>query len=399
MVKAPASRKLLFFASSGMGFTTLSLSSLSVLVPLYGVDVGASPFVIGVIVSTTHLLPLLLAINAGRLVDSKGSGNLLLVGAIGLSLAPLLLVFWPSLPLLVVAQMLAGLFHMISTVASQAFVSNLPGNRQSNVGIFTAILSVGQLIGPLVAGGILDYMGFRAAFSVVSGSAMVNVAVAAWLRRSSAGRPSISLTAAGTTRVIRRNVQAPGVQIAILASCAIFAGMTVYQTFLPVLLSSHGASATLIGSLFSVRSLAAVLVRPAMPLVVRAFGGQYRTLVLMLVFVAVGTGLSGSITALLPLTALALLVGVGMGVGVPLSIVAIASSVDRSELGLLLGLRLFTNRLAQLASTLGVGALIGIAGFNVAFLATAAVALGVAATAVSRLKLVLDRPEAQSADP
>lgn len=382
-----SSRRALYLISAGMCFTTMGLATLGLLVPLYGVEIGASPIAVGYLVAAAHMAPLALAIQAGGLIDRFGAVRVLLIGSLGLTAVPIIIVVSPSLVNLIVAQVLVGLSHMMLTLASQTLVSGFKGDRAANMGTFAAFLSVGQLIGPLLAGAVLDSTGFRIAFGIVAVTAVFNLVLGPilnWSVRQSP--PRRSTRPRDSSPGLRVLVRVPGIQVAIFASSGIFAGTTVYQTFLPVLLDGRGMSATSIGVLLSIRSLAALVVRPALPLILRVLRGQHRVLVVALVFTAIGTGLSGFAAAPALLGVLALFVGVGMGIGIPLSIVAIASRSDPRDLGRLLGLRLSANRFAQLSAAIGIGAITGVAGFTSGFLITAASLLAMVGILASRSK-------------
>ena len=78
--------------------------------------------------------------------------------------------------------------------------------------------------------------------------------------------------------------------------------------------------------------------------------------------------------------------GLGTGVGLPMSAVAIVRRVGYGERATALGLRLASNRGAQLSAPIVVGAVIGATGFGVGFGVAGAVvaALAVAATRLGR---------------
>ena len=62
--------KISYFAS---GFMALGLVPLTaVIVPLYALDIGASPAEVGIIMAMRSLLPFLLAIPGGAMVDRYG---------------------------------------------------------------------------------------------------------------------------------------------------------------------------------------------------------------------------------------------------------------------------------------------------------------------------------------
>ncbi len=330
-----------------MGLVAIALSTVATAVPLYAVTLGADAITVGLLVALPNVFPVLLALVAGRLVDRMGALRWLLIGSLGMV----------SAPLLVVA--VGGLAPL--------------------------------LVGPLLAGIVIDVAGFREAFAVVVAGLVGTTLLVALLRRSrplerlpgelpgapDTASPTTSRASATPAPGCTAGLPAPvgpvalltnvGVQLAVFSSAGVFVAIAVRQAFLPVYLQQLAYSATSIGLMLSLGGLASVLVRPLMPLITRAMGGAARALVLAMAAVALGVGVLGVVDTYAALVALTLLAGVGTGVGLPLSIVTVASHVDRRQRGLALGLRLSLNRAAQLAAPVVIGAVIAASGFAVGF--------------------------------
>jgi len=378
-----------------MAFVTLTFSMLYVLVPLMSVSLGASPVTVGLLVSSGHVLPMLLAMRLGRLVDRIGGRRVLTFGAVGALLMPLAVVMAPSLPALALTQLVSGLFHVCLAVASQSLVASLGDERthERNFAWYMTFLSVGQLGGPITAGVLVDTLGYQVAFAslmVTSAITLISVAV---IRRLDI----IDITPGGDRSThgsgqIKRLSANIGVQLAVLGSCGVLTAIAVRQAFMPPYLLENAFTATSIGVLFSLRALAAVAVRPVMPQIIRLLGGRARTLVVMIVLVAAGVGALGFTTSFAALAVLSLLAGIGTGVGMPLSIVTIASHVEPHERATALALRLTVNRGAQLVTPFIMGVTIGLIGYGPSFLVTGVLLLGVG-IAVFRLTPAFERSE------
>ena len=389
-----------------MGLVTLTLATVATAVPLYAVALGLDAATVGLLVALPNVFPVLLAVPAGRAVDGKGALRWMLVGSLGLVSAPLIVATVGGTGALVAGQLLLGLFHVFLTLASQAFVATL-GTRASferDFAWYSTSLAAGRLGGPLLAGVMIDAAGFRPAFAVVTGALLLSTVLIATLRRwrpepdatvatprqardepvagsppTDAPRPTAAPPPAGA-RALLGNV---GLQLAVLSSAGVFVAIAVRQAFLPVYLSELSYSATSIGALLSLGGLAAVLVRPIMPLLSRTMGGPARTLVVAMSAVAVGVGLTGLVSSYGVIALLTVTAGLGAGVGLPLSIVTVASHVDPRSRGLALGIRLSLNRVAQLVAPVAIGAVVAASGFALGFAlaggALAALALLVAA--------------------
>jgi len=373
-----------------MGLVTLTLATVATAVPLYAVALGLDAATVGLLVALPNVFPVLLAVPAGRAVDGKGALRWMLVGSLGLVSAPLIVATVGGTGALVAGQLLLGLFHVFLTLASQAFVATL-GTRASferDFAWYSTSLAAGRLGGPLLAGVMIDAAGFRPAFAVVTGALLLSTVLIATLRRwrpehdatvatprqardepvagsppTDAPRPTAAPPPAGA-RALLGNV---GLQLAVLSSAGVFVAIAVRQAFLPVYLSELSYSATSIGALLSLGGLAAVLVRPIMPLLSRTMGGPARTLVVAMSAVAVGVGLTGLVSSYGVIALLTVTAGLGAGVGLPLSIVTVASHVDPRSRGLALGIRLSLNRVAQLVAPVAIGAVVAASGFALGF--------------------------------
>ena len=172
------------------------------------------------------------------------------------------------------------------------------------------------------------------------------------------------------------------VGIAILTSSAAVWAMTIHATFLPVHLEALTMSAATIGLLLSLRSVAAVVVRPIMPQLVALLGGRERTVVYTLVALAVG--LAGVVSSPSPwaIGLWMVLFGAGHGLSQPISMVMVADRVAPRERGVALGFRLMLNRLAQVLAPVALAVVADRAGLAPMFVVHAAL-VGVAAVVLA----------------
>lgn len=362
------------------------------LVPLFGLSLGASPAVIGLLVSAGFVLPLFGALAAGSLVDRRGARPLIIVGALGMTAAPLVVVALPSLFGVAVAQLGLGLAHLVVIVAAQTLVASLGGGRarEKNFGWYTMFVSAGQLVGPLLAGVLVDSAGFGVAFAVAAGVSALGAGCSLLLPPAFVSKEFVSPEndnvaaetlggdegssvdeteaetsgGAGVLELLRR----PGVRVALSVSAAVLFSLSVYQAFFPAYLDALAFSATVVGGLLSLRALASLLVRPFTARVMALFARRLQGLKVMLLLIAVGLSLTGLIDTLLLLGLLAVIVGVGVGIAQPISMVTVVDHVDAHIWGFALGLRLTGNRLAQVLGPVLLGVSAEVLGFDGMFL-------------------------------
>ncbi|MFM1784967.1 MAG: hypothetical protein RLZZ579_1244, partial [Actinomycetota bacterium] len=127
------------------------------------VDLGADPWLVGVVGATFALAPLLFAIPLGRWADRGRDGTSLFLGSVLLICINIAMLFMQSIPWLLVAMPILGIGHLLVMVGGQAMIANRSpdSNLEKNFGLLTFYASLGHAFGPLVAGFIADRGGIK----------------------------------------------------------------------------------------------------------------------------------------------------------------------------------------------------------------------------------------------
>ena len=340
------------------------------LVALYSQALGATPALIGIVLGTGFVLPVLTAVYLGGWVERLGAPRMILLGALGLATAPLIPALCPSLLALAMLQIAAGLSHLAGVVAAQSYVARISGSRERNFGWYTTLVSLGQLIGPFALGAIIEVLGYRGALVASGGAGVVAAGLSRLLPRLSecptGGAVPLPSTIDGPELSANRPLRA-----ALLASGATLFALGVHQTFFPVYLDTQHISSTLIGILVGLRALASIAVRPFLAPLGKAVG--QRSVMLGVTLLLCGLGLAliplGNVVALF--AAASVLLGLGSGISQPLTMVVLSDHVHQARRGTALGARLSVNFFALGLSTLLLGALIPVLGYATSFIACA----------------------------
>ena len=148
-----------------------------VVVSLFALESGATQMQVGFLMALYALCPMLFAIAIGKLADRVGPRLPMLLGSIGLGIALLLNVLWPTLSTLYVTSFLLGSsFHFFFvTVTGVAGGIGGPENRSRNYAIISLGFSGAGFIGPLIAGFSIDYLGHLKTFMILAAFTVIPV--------------------------------------------------------------------------------------------------------------------------------------------------------------------------------------------------------------------------------
>lgn len=378
----------------GMTSIFVAQTMLVLAAPLRALELGADPTLVGVILSAPYFLPLVFAIPLGGIVTRVGSQKVFIIGAIGMMLGPWLSLAIPTLSGLIATQITIGLAHVVMVIAAQSVVASLGCGQalERYFGWYTMCLSCGQLIGPLLAGRMIDTLPMSWVFATIGGIPVIGLVSSCYFIGNVHHGHATSRSMLGyraQASLLRDNV---GVQMSIVVTIAVLFALGAHASFLPVYLEELNFSATLIGVLVSLRALSAMLIRPIMPYLIQAMGGRARTMIASVAAVAVGLMWIGMTSSVAALAVLAVLVGLGSGVSQPLSMVILAEHVQPEQRASTLGMRLMANRGAQVLAPLVLGVIAEQVGFASTFLVAGTVLLIILAIVI-RLCARFERAE------
>eukprot|EP01045_Picozoa_sp_COSAG04_P023501 COSAG04_NODE_2799_length_3563_cov_2.128753_2_plen_273_part_00 len=166
-------------------FDSMAMGIIGPTLPLFALSLGASEGVTGIVVSTVALGRLSFSVPGGQLVGRIGEKRAIQLGLMVRSPpAPLppppspaacaqvytcssvLLALAPSVPLVMLARLLAGGGQQATGVGRQAFCAAAVAthHRGRVVGLLGGVSRIGGIAGPLIGGLTAQLYGFRAAF-------------------------------------------------------------------------------------------------------------------------------------------------------------------------------------------------------------------------------------------
>jgi MFS family permease len=345
---------------------------LVVTVPLWAVTLGATPGEIGIMIGARSILPCLLAIHGGAMMDRLGARRMMLVfivcGTVIVPLYPLS----PWFPALVALQMLTGLFGNLGWIGSQTLIARLGKGDPYYLGVFSFVTVIGL---------IWDLTGPWGAF-VASTALGVGLFVSGWLVPAWAEHPDERSAAPRTAPLTWRDMvprladyagglallAIPTVALGIAVALLRHTPSTIQSSFYITYLNEIGLSATLIGFLISCAEVTgafgSLLAAPAM----RRFSVPW----LLIGFVALTiammaiTPLLGGMVALLAVAQIVR--GAGHGLLHPATFSFISRSLGPENQAQGVALRTTGNRLGAIVLPVAMGFIADAVGVEASFL-------------------------------
>ncbi len=347
------------------------------------IGLDASLEQLGLIAASFAVAGVLLAIPVGSAVDRRGSRRFVLGGTFLIAGACFAHALTSSFAVIVLLQLLFGAGLILAAVGLQTLVASMgdPERSEWRFGMFTATVSIGQVIGPLV-GGLLseaaiaadltspeDPYGTRTAFAVLSAIVAIAGTTAVLLPASpprSAVPPRRAMT--GSVRSVLRS---PSMLPAMWASLVVLCAIDILAIYLPAVGIERGWSVGFVSLLLAVRAGASFAVRLLLQVVVDRYGRRW-PLVLMGVGAAIAIGLlAAPLPPVLAVVAM-LIAGISLGLAQPMTMAWVARAAPADLRGTALSVRLAANRVGQMTIPLAVGVAAGFAGTGVVFIMLAA---------------------------
>ncbi|MET9503170.1 MFS transporter [Streptomyces sp. NPDC006622] len=353
------------------GFAQGAVSMARPAVSYRALALGADERAVGVIAGVYALLPLFAAVPLGRRTDHGRCAPLLPFGVILIAGGCALSGVADSLGTMALWSGVMGLGHLSFVIGAQSLVArqSAPHEQDRNFGHFTIGASLGQLVGPIAAGSLIDGsdMAGSSALALVVAGAGAAVAFTSLWRIEHRPTSTASRTEHGGRVPVVRILRARGVPTGILVSLSVLSATDVLTAYLPVVGEHRGIAPSVIGLLLSLRAAATIACRLVLTPLLRLLG---RT-ALLTVTCLLAALLCAGVALPVPVWALAVMLaalGFCLGVGQPLSMTTVVRAAPDGARSTALALRLTGNRLGQVAAPAAAGLIAGVAGVAAPFM-------------------------------
>lgn len=347
-----------------------------VVTPLWVVQLGASPLMIGIVLGSYTFLPLLLSIHGGALMDKFGARRVILFFGTIVIIVPWFYPMSPWIPAVIVLQMMLGVSVSMGWIGTQTLI----GQRMRGDPIYSGRLAFWTrsvaLAGPPLIGLAWDHAGPWGAFafmSLWSSGTLVGVLLLPKLAAEE------TAAAARTTRVrdlmpkpgdymeAFRLLAIPAIALVVIMSVLRQSAQGIQSSFYVVYLENINFSATEIGILMSsflaLSAMGALTVGP----LVRVFRPTWLLIAAVTVSVIMITITPLLGTFLLLMVAISVRGGV-LGIVQPLMLTMVLKAAGTHVQGKAVGLRATANRLAMTFIPVIMGAVVEVVGLEDAFL-------------------------------
>jgi predicted MFS family arabinose efflux permease len=343
------------------------------LVSLYAIHLlHATDFTVGALLSSYAVLPVLVAVSAGRLVDRSGARWPLLGASAAVALGTLLPFVWPRLEVLFIASTLIGTGFMMFHVAVSQVVGGLgrAEDRAANFSWLALGFSVSSSLGPLVTGFAIDSLGYAHTFLLLFLFPLAPLIVL-WRNRSPLPRGQSRQNASSASHVMDLLRERP-LRRVLIASGMLNMAWDLYTFSMPIYGSRLGLSASTIGAVMGSFALAIFAVRLLLPIVIRHVT-PWRVIIAALLVAAAVYCLFPLFPQVTMLVALSCTLGLGLGCSQPMVMALLYNSSPSGRQGEAVGVRTTVMNASSTTLPLASGALGSALGIRPVFWAMAAV--------------------------
>ncbi|MEU1690083.1 MFS transporter [Streptomyces hirsutus] len=323
---------------------------------------GGDSIIVGLTSASYALVPLSVTLWLGRVSDRRSSlRGIAVMGTLLLAVGPFVLAVSPSFLLVTVASALLGMGHLCFTIAGQSAIARVDplNHRDAAFGWFAASFSVGQMVGPFLAGlamgsseGVPAEVRLADANTALLIAGVISVlAVPFAFGTAVKYAPVDKMDAASPSRPdsFSALLRYPTMRTNMMASVALLTTTDILVAFLPLLGEEKGVPPVVVGILLAVQAVASIVSRLLLPVLLAHWS---RPTLVIASLAGAGTTL-----ALLPwgfqfpwIAGIQLAIGgFFLGLGQPVTLTLVTQAVPPTSRGAALALRMFGNRVGQVS--------------------------------------------------
>lgn len=353
-----------------------ALAGGRVAVMLNAVELGISKFGVGMLIACFALLPMFMAVKAGRRIDVRGSYRAMWLAALISAVGTMLPWVWPHWITLGLAAASIGIGHMGFQIAVQGLLGRAdPATRLRNYSWLAMAMAVSGFSGPLIAGLSIDYIGHRWAFFIL-GLCPAVAFVGVWRLRQVLIDSHEPQSAPAKPNRLRDLWAIKPLRYALLSNLLLASAWDTHYFLVPLYGVQMDLSATMIGLILAAFSVATFCIRMLLPLI----QGRVKPWT-MIHFAMISAGLYFVVYPLLShpwlLMALSFALGLSLGSTQPFILSLLQTHAPEGRKAEVFGMRMALVNGSQVSMPLGFGAIGSLVGILPLFwVSSAALILG-----------------------
>ncbi len=358
-------------------FSNGAVQLAAVIVPLWMLTIEPSPLMIGIALGARQVLPVLLSIHGGALMDRIGIRRVMIWFSILGFATPMLFPLFPFFAAVLVLQMLGGISAAMGWIGTQAQIGAIMGGSPTYAGRVTFFNRFGHLAGPPLTGAAWDLGGPWGGFAFLTFWGFALFIACILMPKAKAGDAGggtaavaevtwrDALPRVGDYVSAFRLMAIPTIAFVVAVTLLRHSSNGILTSFYVVWLESIGFEGTAIGILISVSSILGSVGALSAGRLAKMFSSYWVLVVSVCcaIFLVAITPLLATFVLLLVASALR---GGFMGVSQPLLISLLAQSAGDAQ-GKAVGLRTTVNRLAILGVPVIMGAIAEVLGIAASF--------------------------------
>jgi MFS family permease len=279
----------------------------------------------------------------------------LLAALAALSCGDALPFLWPRLETLYLSSTILGIGFMFVHIAMNSIIGahGKPQDRPMNFSWLALSFSISGSAGPLIAGFAIEGLGYADAFIALAVFPAI-ACVLLWLRKQPLPRP-LRPHAAGQHHLLDL-LRVPGLRRTFLVSGMMAVGWDLYSFLMPLYSVQLGLGAVTIGFIMATFALATLVVRLAMPVLIRHVR-QWRIITASLTIAGTSYLLFPLVESAPLLMAISFVLGLGLGCAQPVIMSLLYEAAPEGRQGEAVGIRTTMINASQTLIPLGSGAL------------------------------------------
>jgi MFS family permease len=362
-----------------------------VAVSLHALNLSANEFAIGFVIALYALCPMLLSIAIGRVADRVPARRLVVLGSIFMTAALLLPPLLPGIASLCVAAFVLGLAHQVFSLPLEALVGGIggPEKRARNYAMITMAWSAANFLGPIMAGFSIDHIGQLQVYLVLAAftlAPLLMLAVKPDLLPKAVSKHAGTEARGGVMDLWRL----PPLRMTIIAAGIVGSAQDLFQFYMPIYGHAINLSASAIGTILGVASLAAFVIRAIIPFLMRKLT-EAQVLTSAVFIAAFAFVLVPLFTDAYALAAIAFLLGLGVGCAMPMTMSLLYALAPPSRLAEAFGIHKTVRNATHLVVPIVFGSVGAVFGFAPVFLSNSAL-LAIGGVLLTRAGIPASRP-------